>query len=212
MLQQQILSDLCIDHRLIKLVRQEIEIPYIGDGYNSANDYWYGHPPALIPLFLGQGASYIGLLNHWCVDRKRTLVEYELEWGYMLERARTADQLFMLMMFDMVMIAEEVNEKIIEFAENIGHLDPFIVDDFASKFGDNPRQIRHLISLNKDTPLTYLEELQNYTGDYPTSERILNPNAIARTSLFTEWPNIGSTVGKDPPLKRAPTSKDGTPA
>lgn len=183
-LQENILSKLGIDNRLIKLVSRDINIPYINGAYNTVTDYWYSHPPALIPLFIGEGASYIGLLKHWFVERKLTFVKYALEWEYMLERARTADQLFTLMVLEMDMITEEITDEIIAFTKSIDFTNPKIIDDFAIEFGDNPKYLKKLIFLNQDTPLMYLENLEDYTGDYPTSEKILNAKAIVKACSY----------------------------
>lgn len=92
----EILNNLNIDENLIKLSEGEIEIPYVYDNFNSPDIFWYPHPPALVPVFLGYGPMYFGYLKHWFVKRDETFVQYSAEWGYMLEYARTSEQFFEL--------------------------------------------------------------------------------------------------------------------
>ncbi|MCZ4223988.1 hypothetical protein [Pedobacter rhodius] len=58
-----IAEKLNVDDRIIKLQRKEILLPNYIDDLNPVTDYWYPHPPCLIPLFLGHGASYKGIIN-----------------------------------------------------------------------------------------------------------------------------------------------------
>ncbi len=63
-----ILNKLNLDKYFQKLVLQKIEIPVL-DTYNPVWEYWYPHPPCLIPLFLGYGAEYSGLVCHFFSQR-----------------------------------------------------------------------------------------------------------------------------------------------
>ena len=87
----EIVDQLNLDINLKNLILDEISIPILDD-YNSVNKYWYPHPPCLIPVFLGYGASYKGILHHFFSDRKDTFVEYYLEHGYISEIARNYNQ------------------------------------------------------------------------------------------------------------------------
>ena len=88
-----IFKRLNLNDKLLELVNGNIDIPYL-DRFYQPDGYWYPHPPALVPVFLGYGASYYGILHHFFFDREKTFVEYSLERGYMLEYARNAEQFF----------------------------------------------------------------------------------------------------------------------
>mgnify|MGYP000654154380 CR=1 FL=1 len=182
--QEAILTNLNIDKRIIRLCRGDIDIPYISSSYNQVTDYWYSHPPALIPLFIREGASYYGLLKHWFTNRKPTYIKYDLEWKYMLEYARNPDQLITLMILNMDMVAEEITEEILKFAQEIGYPNPQDIDDFAEEYGDNPLHIEKLKFLKDDTPLIYVNNLNDYTGEYPSSERLFNAKALPNSCSY----------------------------
>ena len=178
-----IYDQLGLKKSLIELSNQKIEIPYL-DTYNDPNQYWYPHPPVLIPLFIGHGASYKGIICHFFLFREKSYVEYVLEWGYMIEFARNVDQIYAQMVLDMDMVAEGLDDKILKFCDDVEFKEANEVDIFADKYGNILADYDKLFHLIKNTPLTYLKDLSSYTGDYPSSETIFNENQLNNACSF----------------------------
>ncbi|MET4083682.1 hypothetical protein ABIB40_003654 [Pedobacter sp. UYP30] len=178
-----IYNELGVEKTLIDLSNQKIEIPYL-DTYNNPDQYWYPHPPVLIPLFIGHGASYKGILCHFFSPRKRSYIEYELEWGFMLEFARNVDQIYAQMVLDMDMVAEGLDDKILKFCDDVKFKESGEVDIFADKYGNVISDYNKLIHLVENTPLTYLEDITSYTGNYPSSETVLNEKQVYNACSF----------------------------
>lgn len=180
---QEIFKRLNLNDNLLEMVNGNIDIPYL-DRFNNPEGYWYPHPPALVPVFLGHGAFYYGLLNHFFFKRDKIFVEYSLEWGYMLEYARNADQFFALMVLDMDMVAEGLDDKILKFCEDIKFKEFKQVDEFADSYGNITDDYDKLVHLTNNTPLTYVQSLDLYNGDYPSSEKLFNPTQISNCCTF----------------------------
>jgi hypothetical protein len=174
-----------IDYRIQKLINKEVKIPTYLDDFNSIKDYWYPHPPCLIPLFLGYGAAYKGLVKHFFCERKTTYVEYTLEHGYMAEIARNADQLITLMVLRMIITKDGLTNDIIDFCKQLDYHEYETVDQFTVDYGDDPKDFEHLPYFNISKPFKYLRNLAEYDGDYPSSIYILNtPDIVQNSSLY----------------------------
>ena len=180
---QEIYTALNLDKKLIELANGQISIPYL-DNYRQPDEYWYPHPPVLIPLFLGYGASYYGISQHFFGERKTTFVEYAIEWGYMLEFARTPNQIYSQMVLDMNMLAEGLDDQILAFCAEIDFKKFKDVDSFAYQYGNIMEDYDKLIHLQEGTPLTYIKALKNYKGDYPSSEKLFNADQLQACCSF----------------------------
>ncbi len=180
---EQIIDKLGITGSLRKLILQEIQIPILDD-YNPVNKYWYPHPPCLIPLFLGYGASYKGMIHHFFCDRKNTFIEYYLENGYISEIARNKEQLFTLLILKMITIKESLSDEIIDFCNKINYTKMNEVDEFSIKYGDNPKDFKNLVYYNENTPFIYVKDINDYDGDFPSSLTILNHKQINNSCEF----------------------------
>ncbi|MBU2946287.1 hypothetical protein [Zobellia uliginosa] len=172
-----ILDNLDLDENLIRLINQEIKIPYLDD-YNHIEGYWYPHPPCLIPFFTGFGASYKGVIRHFFFEREMSYVEFELENGYMSEVSRTIDQFFTRMVIDMDMIEEGLSPKILSFCKEINIKNAKEIDAFCEEYGNNPRDYINLPVFAQKTPLRYALTIDTYDGQYPSSPKLLNKNYI----------------------------------
>lgn len=180
----EILEKLGVDENLIKLAKKETAIPYIADDFNSPLDYWYQHPPALVPIFLGFGAAYYGYLKHWFVEREETYMRFVAEWGFMLEYARNSRQFFAQMILGMDMIKEGLDDKILKFAEAVDFKNPQKIDEFAEQYGDDKMNFDKLEFFSGDVPLTYLKSLDEYKGDFPSSEILFNASVIDKACSY----------------------------
>lgn len=180
---EKITDHLSLDIHLKELVLNKISIPVVDD-YNFVKDYWYAHPPSLIPLFLGYGASYKGILHHFFTDRKNTFVEYYLEHGYISEIARNPKQFLTLLLLKMIIIEDELTDRIVDFSKNIGYNNLNEVDNFVLEYGDDPKDFDKLIFFDNNPPFKYLKDISKYDGDYPCSLNILNNLQLQNTSSF----------------------------
>lgn len=168
---------------LQKLVSNEIKIPIL-DTFNLVSEYWYPHPPCLIPLFLGYGASYRGIIHHFFCNRKNTFVEFYLENGYMSETSRTEKQLFTMMILDMIITEDKITSDILEFSERIQYREVNDIYYFFNEYGDDSDEFNKLPYFKDKLPFENIEDLDDYNGDYPSSIYIANPLVIEKSSPF----------------------------
>ena len=172
-----------IDADLKKIINQEVKIPYVDD-YNSISDYWYPHPPCLIPLFLGYGASYKGVVHHFFCDRKDTFGEYFLEQGFISEIARNSKQWITLIVLKIIMTKEGLNDEIINFCKQVNYSDYEEVDEFTLDYGDDPNEFKNLIYLKQETPSRYVKNISEYNGDFPSTLSAINSAQIQNAGIF----------------------------
>lgn len=169
-----ILQKLNLDTRLEKLVKRDVKIPAYLDDFNRVDDYWYPHPPCLIPVFLGHGAAYKGVINHFFCDRENSYVEYNLEHGFISETARTFDQFLTSIVLKMIIIEDDLTPSIIDFCKSLNYNEYKAVDQFALDYGDDPQEFKYLVFFDTQMPFKYLDSMTTYDGDYPSSLTILN--------------------------------------
>ena len=172
-----------IDNDLKKLINREIAIPYL-DSYNNLSHYWYPHPPCFIPLFLGYGASYKGVIHHLFCDRIDTFTEYSLENGYISEIARNSKQWFTVMILEMIMLKEGLTDDIINFCKQLNYTEYELVDQFFLDYGDDSSEFTSLVHLKENTPSKYLKNISAYNGDFPSTLSVLNYSHIQNASTF----------------------------
>jgi len=180
---EEIVDKLNIDTNLQNLIFKRVPIPY-HDDYNSIDQYWYQHPPCLIPLFLGYGASYKGVINHFFIDRKNTFVELDLEYGSIVETAFNFKQLSIYLILPMIMSDEGLTEEIIEFAGKINFGEYQELDDFSNKYGDNTDYFDELVYFKNNLPLNIIKNMSTYKGDFPSSYDNLNESQVIHSCLF----------------------------
>ncbi|WP_345949724.1 hypothetical protein ABDD95_23020 [Mucilaginibacter sp. PAMB04274] len=176
---------LTIDSRIQKLITKEIELPAYLDGFNAIDGHWYPHPPCLVPLFLGHGASYKGIVKHFFCDRKETYAEYILEHGHLSEIARDTDQFITSIVLQMIMTKDGLTHDIVRFCEQVDYKYALEVDEFTVEYGDDPKEFGHLPYFDQNMPFKYLRTLSEYNGDFPSSIYTLNsPDIIQNSSLY----------------------------
>ncbi|OCA77131.1 hypothetical protein BBI01_01320 [Chryseobacterium artocarpi] len=190
---KKIVDKLNIDINLQNLIFKRVAIPY-HDDYNSVNQYWYEHPPCLIPLFLGYGASYKGIINHFFINRKNTFVELDLEYGSIVETAFNFKQLSVYLILPMIMSYEGLTEEIIEFAGKIDFDKCQELDDFSNKYGDNTDYFDELVYFKNNLPLNIIKDMSTYKGDFPSSYDNLNESQVINSCLFEISPAAYETI------------------
>lgn len=172
-----------IDKDLKKVINQELKIPYL-DEYNHPSDYWYPHPPCFIPLFLGHGASYSGVVHHFFCPRKDTFGTYTLEDGFISEIARDSKQWVTLIVMKMIMAKDGMTDEIIDFCKQINYSDYEEVDQFALNYGDDPGEFKNLIHFKDKVPSRYIDHIQEYNGDFPSTLITIDPANTGNASIF----------------------------
>jgi hypothetical protein len=181
-----IVKHLAIDSRIQQLMSKSVKLPAYLDDLNSLTDHWHPHPPCLIPLFLGYGASYKGVINHFFCDRKNTYAEYFLEQGYLSEIARDANQLITLIVLKMIITKDELTTEIIQFCKQLNFHHYNEVEQFAFEWGDDPQEFDKLVFFNQKRPFKYFRNFDDYNGDFPSSLCVLNNNNVIQNSSMFE--------------------------
>jgi hypothetical protein len=172
-----------IDKDLKKVINREFKIPYL-DEYNHPSDYWYAHPPCLIPLFLGHGASYSGVVHHFFCHRKDTFGAYRLEDGFISEIARDSKQWVTLIVLKMIMAKDGLTDEIINFCKLINYSDYEEVDQFTFDYGDDPGEFKNLIHFKGKVPSRYIDHIREYNGDFPTTLTAIDHENVMNASIF----------------------------
>jgi len=187
-----IAEKLNINKRILKLVNREILLPNYIDDFNPLTDYWYPHPPCLVPLFLGYGASYKGMVKHFFCERESTFVDYFLEDGYISETARNADQFITRIVLRMIIIKDGLTNEIIDFCKSIDFDQYDEINQFTLDYGDDPQEFKNLVFFKTDKPFQDLKDLNDYNGDFPSSIFILNKGSYLKSAADVE---IAATKG-----------------
>jgi len=187
-----IAEKLNINKRILKLVNREILLPNYIDDFNPLTDYWYPHPPCLVPLFLGYGASYKGMVKHFFCERESTFVDYFLEDGYISETARNADQFITRIVLRMIIIKDGLTNEIIDFCKSIDFDQYDEINQFTLDYGDDPQEFKNLVFFKTDKPFQDLKDLNDYNGDFPSSLFILNKDSYLKSAAYVE---IAATKG-----------------
>jgi hypothetical protein len=185
---KEIAEKLNLDNNLKNLILKKVTIPY-HDDYKSVDDYWYPHPPCLIPLFLGYGASYKGVINHFFINRKNTFAELNLEYGSIIEKALNFKQLSVYLILPMIMSEDGITDEIIEFANKIEFKEYQELDSFSIKHGDNTDYFNELIHFKDNLPLDIVKDIKKYKGDFPSSYDNLNQSQIINSCAFEISPS-----------------------
>ena len=169
---KQVIKELNFTEDFQKLIFHQIKIPIL-DTYNPVWEYWYPHPPCLIPLFLGTGAEYTGLLHHFFCDRKQIFVDESLEWSYFSERASNEKQFVTLMILDMLEIEEELTEEIEQFCKDIHYSEDDLqkIVTYWDEYGYGKEHTSPLVYFtDRETIIPFGDiERSGYEGDFPAS-------------------------------------------
>ncbi|NHZ89671.1 hypothetical protein F2P45_11705 [Massilia sp. CCM 8733] len=161
----------------------EIALPI---GLAEAPAYWYGFPPALIPLWSEpSGPVYYGCWKHWFIEREPTFVKAYVECPWTTrEVARTPAQLFALAAISAIVDGDAVTPQVEAFAravgiDNLGQLDSVSLDS-----GDDAAGLVRLDQFAADVPLACCGDPSAYGGSFPLSTQPPPVDAFARTSQF----------------------------
>jgi hypothetical protein len=178
-----ILEKLKVDSNLKELVSKATSIPYLDD-YNPINTYWYPHPPCVVPLFVGYGASYNGIINHFFLERSNSFVELSLERGNIIERALNFKQLATYLVLRMIIIKDDLTEDIIQFAKKIGLNEYEDINQFTIDYGDYDKHFDKLVHYKDNLPLSVIKNIDEYKGDFPSSYNNINEKQLYNACAY----------------------------
>jgi len=204
-----ILSKLKSYERFSQLYNREVRIPTILDNYQVFGERWFPHPPMLLPVFIDNSSFILtGVSIHPFSKRKSSILSYDLETDYMLEKARSEEQFITKMIMEMDMIEEEITAEMSVFCKQINFNQAKEVDEHCEIYGDDPNYMEKLINFDRDLPLTYCKNIEQYDGEYISSEKLFNESLVWKASLF-EISNQGwlKDVKKIPEWLRSDTNK-----
>jgi len=163
---QKVLSSLGVEEALRKCASGEIPVPLTGA---EAPPYWYGFPPALIPLWSQGGRpKYFGIWKHWFVDREPTFVEmYVAADRLTIEIARSSGQLLCFATISAIVEQDGLTADIRKFARLVGVENLDEINDVSLASGDNPSGFSELSQFRGHVPLNSIVESSFYDGEFP---------------------------------------------
>ncbi len=155
-----------LPHALIECAEGKIPAPIVT---LEAPPGWYGHPPALIPIWSdGSGPTYIGYWKHWFIKREPCFVQmYVDSQRFTIEIARTVEQLFRVIAMMTIVADDEVRPDLEKFAKEVGLHNLQELVDVSVRTGDNPKGFIQIEAFQISTPLESCN-IENYKGDFPT--------------------------------------------
>lgn len=163
---QKVVASLGLDPTFNRFLTGDLNFPLTGA---ESPPYWYGFPPALIPLSSIAGRPrYLGLWKHWFIERELTYAEMFVAAGRLTcEIARTADQFINYVAISAIVEQDEITPEIEQFADQTGLRDLTALDELTVKSGDNPSGFIYLPEFQNRTPLGSVPVGGNYDGNFP---------------------------------------------
>lgn len=181
---EELLDRLEIGKSLSDLILGKVEIPYHYGSYNSTDTDWHPHPPVLIPIFLDESEWISAILKHFFLNRKETIVRYYIESGNIVEIARNEKQFITQVVLDAIMLKDGLDSTIIEFCDKVQFTQYKEVDHFAEQYGNICEDYNKLVNITTNTPLDYLRTLEQYDGDFPSSNDLFNTKQVYDACSF----------------------------
>lgn len=152
----------------------------------EAPPYWYGYPPALIPIWSeGARPQYLGFWKHWFIDREPSFVQMYVASGRMtIEIARTLEQFLCFVTMSAIVEKDEITSDIEKFAQRVGLNNLSQLDDITIKTGDDPYGFIALSAFSENSPLNCLKNTNDYTGGFYVSSQKNKETSFENISEF----------------------------
>lgn len=132
--------------------------------------YWYGFPPALIPIASdGTWPLYFGLWKHWFVPRQASFVELNVNLDCQLEEiARTDKQFATLTLVRLIVAQVGITDQVRWLAARLGfdEADLARFDAHTPEHADFPEELTLLPEFADHPPLFSVED-GPYDGEFP---------------------------------------------
>lgn len=180
---KEILRKLNISNELTDLIFGKIEIPNNFGDYGDVEEYWYPHPPVLIPIFLNDSLYYYGVLKHFFCDREQVFINYSLEAGYFSELARNDKQFITLIVLSAISIDEELTDEIVGFCNEVNFKKYNEIVEFYNEYGDDNENFNHLVYFFNKLPMKFNKK-QIYNA---CSFEIAKPEYLEGISDLPDW-------------------------
>lgn len=190
---KKVLESLGESDLLIKCAVGELPCPL--EGF-EAPPYWYGFPPALIPIWsYSSRPAYLGYWKHWFIDRNSSYVQMYVASGRItFEIARTAEQFFCFLAMSCIVEKDGIDADVIDFVKNVGLTNLEQLNQVSLESGDNPVGFLKLNQFLDKIPLNCLNNFSNYDGEFPIptqSADSFNKNSEfeINSDILRDWPN-----------------------
>ena len=161
-----VLASLGMDDAVMQCASGRIPLPLEGI---ELPPYWYGFPPALIPLWSGSaGPEYIGIWKHWFIKNEPTYVNMLVDADRLtIEIARTAEQFLYSTIIAAIVEQDGINPEIELFSQRVGVDNLAEIDALTLVGGDNPAGFYQLSPFKEKLPHGCLRESDVYDGGFP---------------------------------------------
>lgn len=135
----------------------------------DAPPYWYGFPPALIPIWSrGARPKYLGIWKHWFVQRDISFVEMYVASGRMTyEVARSSEQFFSYVVLSAIVEADGLTPEIEHFSKLVAIENLDDIDQVSIESGDSPVGFQKLMQFHSNVPLNCVSDFDSYSGSFP---------------------------------------------
>lgn len=196
MLQKKLLNEIDIDKRYLLFLKSLDLFPDLGYEFQKFTLLQVPLPPAFIPIMDSHeaGLDKKGIIKHWFQDRETIYTTIYIEWcSTYEEEARTFETFITKVLFDWIMIQEEITPDIKEFSELMQYDEIDNVYNFFQKYQDLPclyaKKLQYFNRLRSFkpsiTPIEYMESISDYTGNFPTSSKgFVNIDGIDTATTF----------------------------
>lgn len=196
-----LIASLNLNSRIGSCMSGEIACPM--DGF-EAPPYWYGFPPALIPIWSrGARPKYLGIWKHWFGQRDISFVEMYVSSGRMTyEIARSSEQFFSYVILSAIVEEDGLTPEIERFSKLVAIENLDDIDRVSMESGDSPAGFQKLTQFCNNAPLNCVSDIDSYSGSFP----VVTPSgyfARLETASEFEFPiesmEILSKIGSRPP-------------
>jgi hypothetical protein len=137
----------------------------------EAPSYWYGFPPALIPIWSrGTRPKYLGIWKHWFVQRDISFVEMYVASGRMTyEVAKSSEQFFSYVILSAIVEEDGLTPEIEHFSKLVAIENLDDIDRISIETGDSPAGFTKLTQFCNNVPLNCVSDVDSYSGSFPVA-------------------------------------------
>lgn len=123
-------------------------------------------PPCAIPLWVTLSGVVVCVWKHWFSERKLTIVRVYPENKMALEYARTFEQLYCLIILNVLDMEGGLSPDVSSLAEELS-LDTELIVSHWEKYGDDPLELDKLKAFDNKPLFSFGEDVETYNGDFP---------------------------------------------
>lgn len=178
-----VLASLGVDDAVMQCASGVIPLPLEGI---ELPPYWYGFPPALIPLWSRPaGPGYIGIWKHWFINNEPTYVNVLVDADRLaIEIARTAKQFLYFTIIAAIVEQDGITPEIEQFSQRVGVDNLAEIDALTLTSGDNPAGFYQLSPFKEKLPHGCLRKSDVYDGNFPFVNAVGALSGVLTSSEF----------------------------